>query len=55
MDKNTVIETAYKTIKNNAEWGIECENKTFGYFVDGIIAMTDAMLERINKSCKADE
>lgn len=50
MNRNTVIETAYKTVKENAEWGAECENKTFGYFVEGIIAMTDALLEKFNES-----
>lgn len=44
MDKNLILETAYQTIKENVEWGID-DNKGYAYFVDGIIAITDAMLE----------
>ena len=58
MNRNTVIEIAYKTIKDNVEWGAECENKTFGYFIEGIVSMTDALLEKFNEGgrpCEDDD
>ena len=44
MDKNLIYEASFKTIKENVEWGIEGDS-SFAYFVDGIVAVTDAMLE----------
>ena len=57
MNRNTIIETAYRTIKSNTEWGVECENKAFGYFIDGIISMTESLLEKFNedgRTCESD-
>ena len=57
MSRNSIIETAYKTIKNNTEWGVECESKAFGYFIDGVISMTETLLEQFNEDgrpCDSD-
>ena len=57
MNRNAVIETAYKTIKSNTEWGVECESKAFGYFIDGVISVTETLLERFSedgRSCESD-
>lgn len=49
MDKNRVLEIAFETIKDSTEWGIECEDKSYGHYVDGIIRMTDNLLDEFNK------
>ena len=48
MDKNEIIEIAYETIKENLDWGTNCEGKSFGYFVDGVAAMADRILGNLN-------
>ena len=55
MDKSSIIENAYKTIKSNIDWGIECDSKVFGYFIDGVISMTETLLEELKEEvCEAD-
>lgn len=49
MDKNQVIETAFETIKESTEWGIEVDGKTYGHFVDGIVAVVDRLLDKISE------
>ena len=50
MKRSVIFETAYETIKENSEWGIECTDKTYGYFIDGIIAMTDALIKELDQT-----
>lgn len=58
MDKNQIIEIAFETIRESTEWGIEEEDcKAYGHFVDGVVTMTDALLDKIKeeKNRKPDE
>ena len=47
MDKNQIIETAFETIKESTEWGIDEENKTYGYWVDGVVTVVVNILDKI--------
>lgn len=49
IDKNRILEIAFETIKDSTEWGIESENKLYGYYVDGVVAMTDRLLDEFTK------
>ena len=49
MDRSQIIETAFETIKESTEWGIEDEGKTYGHFVDGVVTMTDNLLDKLNE------
>lgn len=46
MDKNQIIETAFETIKESTEWGIDEGGKTYGHWVDGVVTMADALLDK---------
>lgn len=46
MDKNQIIETAFETIKESTEWGIDEEGKTYGHWVDGVVTMVDNLLDK---------
>lgn len=46
MDRNDILETMYSVIKESAEWGIDCNNGTYGHFVDGVVAMTEELLRK---------
>ena len=49
MEQSKVIEVAYKTIKNALECGCYREaGDDFAQYVDGIVGMTDALLEEMN-------
>lgn len=43
MNKNTILECMYKVIKDSLEWGIT--EKEYGMFVDGVVAMTEKLIE----------
>lgn len=50
MDNYTILNCMKKTIQDSLEWGIG--EKEYGYFVDGVVAMTEKLeyeLERIYK------
>ena len=55
INKNRVLEIAFETIKDSTEWGIECEDKTYGHYVDGVIRMTDNLLDEFNKKDYCEE
>ena len=44
MNRSTILEAMYEVIKDSTEWGVS--EKEYGMFVDGVVAMTDAMLEK---------
>lgn len=48
--KELIIKTAYETIKDNIDWGIDCKDGAFGFFIDGIIATTDKLIEKFEES-----
>lgn len=52
MNRNQVIETAFETIRESTEWGIDEEGKIYGNWVDGVIAMTNNLLDKINEENK---
>ena len=50
MDKNKIIEVAFETIKNSTEWGIDCEDKTYGNWIDGVVTVVDNIIESMGKN-----
>ena len=44
MSRSMILEAMYEVIKDSTEWGVG--EKDYGMFVDGIVAMTEAMLEK---------
>lgn len=54
MDKNQIIEAAFETIKESTEWGIEDKSDRYGYFVDGVVTMTDNLFNKMKeeKNCR---
>lgn len=57
MDKNQIIEAAFETIKESIEWGIEDKSDRYGHFVDGVVTMTDNLLNKMKeeKNCRPVE
>lgn len=57
MDKNQIIEAAFETIKESTEWGIEDKSDRYGHFVDGVVTMTDIILNKMKeeKNCRPVE
>ena len=47
MDKNTIYEAAYETIKDSTGWGEE--HKNYGTYILGVIDMTDKLLEKLDE------
>ena len=57
MDKNQIIETAFETIKESTEWGIDEEGKTYGHWVDGVVTVVDNLLDKFKEeeNCRPTE
>lgn len=49
ITKNQIYETAFETIKESTEWGIDEDGKTYGHWVDGIVTFVDALLGKFNE------
>lgn len=45
MNRMDILESMYEVIKDSLEWGLD--TKEYGYFVDGIVAMTEVMLKQL--------
>lgn len=45
MNKETILKAMYEVIKESTEWGVHAQE--YGMFVDGVVAMTDAMFVKI--------
>lgn len=49
MNKSEIIEVAFETIKESTEWGIEDKSDRYGHFVDGVVTMTDNLLNKMKE------
>lgn len=49
MDKNQIYKTAFETIKESTEWGIDEESKNYGHWVDGVVTFVDALLDKFKE------
>jgi len=56
MSRSMILEAMYEVIKESTDWGVT--EKDYGMFVDGVVAMTDAMLaknELLNGCCAKED
>lgn len=44
MNRIDILESMYEVIKDSLEWGLD--TKEYGYFVDGVVAMVEEMLDK---------
>ena len=50
MDKNQIYETAFETIKESTEWGIEEEDsKIYGHWIDGVVTVVNSLLDKLKE------
>ena len=49
IDKNTIIETAYGTIKDNIDGAFGSDGDKLVYFVDGVITLAEGLIEKVEK------
>ena len=50
MNKTQIIEAAFEVIKASTEW--EMKGEAYKYWIDGIITVTDSLLDKINEENK---
>lgn len=50
INKCTILEATREAIQESLEWGTACSDNSFGYFVDGIMAVTDILLAKLNET-----
>lgn len=47
MDKTLVLEAMYETISDSLEWGLDCKDCSHSYHVDGIVAVIERILDKL--------
>lgn len=52
ISKNQIIETAFETIKESTEWGIDEEGKTYGYWIEGVVTVIDNLINKLKEEKK---
>lgn len=49
MNKETIYEEFFNVVSDSTEWGIDTENCKYGYYIDGVTSMAQALLDRFDK------
>lgn len=49
ITKSQIFETAFETIKESTEWGIDEEGKTYGHWIDGVVTVVDNLLDKFKE------
>lgn len=49
MDRMTVLEAMYETVKESLDWAFECRDDDYSYYMDGVVDVTEKMLEKIEE------
>ena len=47
MDKTLVLEAMYEAVSDSLDWGVECKDGSHACFVDGIVAVTEMILNKL--------
>ena len=47
MNKLEILETMFEVIKESGEWSFDCDDKNYAYFMDGVVAMTEALMNKL--------
>lgn len=54
MDRTTILESVYETVKDSLEWAETYEEKYYHY-IDGVISMSENLLKKLNRTVNVDE
>lgn len=49
INKNEIIKTVFNVIKSSLEWGCDCADGAYAYYIEGVVAMAEEMI------CKFDD
>lgn len=52
MKRSLVLEAAYEAVSDSLEWGIDCKDGSHSYHIDGICAVVDILLKKIDEDEK---
>ena len=52
MVKTLVLESMYEAVKESLEWGIDCKDCSHSFHIDGIVAVTEMILNKLEEAMK---
>ena len=55
MSRNMIYKMVFEEIKESCEWGIDCKDGSYAYYIDGVIALGQRMLKELDKKVECDE
>lgn len=50
FNKLTILEAMYKVIAQSAEWCYSSDNNKYSHFIEGVVSMTEVLLEELEES-----
>ena len=54
MDKNMIYKVVFEEIKDSTEWGCTCKDDTYSWYIDGVISLTNRIIEELDKKAEAE-
>ena len=54
MDKNMIYQTAFEEIRDSSEWGNSCKDNNYAWYIDGVISITNRMLEKLDEAVESE-
>ena len=55
MSRNMIYKMVFEEIKESCEWGIDCKDGSYAYYIDGVIALGQRMLKELYNTVECDE
>lgn len=49
MNKKTIYEEFFNVIKESSECGVDADSSKYGYYIDGVASMAQALLDKFDK------
>ena len=49
MDRNFVYKMVFEEINESREWSCDCKDKTYSWYVDGVISLANRMLDKLSE------
>lgn len=50
MNENKIYRMVFEEIKDSLDWADSCKDGTYSMYIDGVISLTNRMIQDLNKT-----
>ncbi len=54
MNENMIYKMVFEEIAESLEWGNDCKDHHYAWYIDGVISVARRMLEKLNDTCEEE-